>query len=53
MSHEEVGTSRRLIAVYARVSTARQEEEETVKTQLVAIREFAAQNRGLLVCPCE
>ncbi len=44
MSHEEIGTSRRLIAVYARVSTARQEEEETIKTQLVAIREFAARN---------
>lgn len=31
------------VAVYGRVSTARQEEEETIKTQLVATREFAAQ----------
>jgi len=33
------------VAVYARVSTARQEEEKTVETQLAAIREFA-KDRG-------
>jgi site-specific DNA recombinase len=31
----------KLIAVYARVSTARQEEEHTIGTQLSAVREFA------------
>src|SRR5258706_6413060 len=31
----------RLIAVYARVSTSNQEDQQTIKTQLVAIREFA------------
>jgi len=30
-----------LFAIYARVSTARQEEEETIKTQLSVVREFA------------
>ena len=34
----------RLIALYARVSTARQEEEETIKNQLDALREYAAKN---------
>ena len=33
---------RKLIATYARVSTATQEQEETVKNQLSALREFAA-----------
>ena len=33
-----------LIAVYARVSTARQEDEKTIDTQLLAIREFARHN---------
>jgi site-specific DNA recombinase len=37
-----------LIAIYARVSTARQEEEETIKTQLSAIREFA-KNHGFTI----
>lgn len=31
----------KLLAVYARVSTARQEDEKTIDTQLLAIREFA------------
>jgi len=31
----------KMIAVYARVSTARQEDENTIETQLFAIREFA------------
>src|ERR1700746_2562378 len=31
----------KLIAVYARVSTARQEDENTIETQLFAVREFA------------
>lgn len=38
----ETNTSIRLIAVYARVSTARQEDENTIETQLFAIRKFAA-----------
>lgn len=32
----------KLICIYARVSTARQEEEQTVQSQLVALREHAA-----------
>lgn len=32
----------KLIAIYARVSTARQEEEKTIETQLGVLREFAA-----------
>lgn len=35
---------RKLIAAYARVSTARQEEEGTIETQLSAVREFAQKN---------
>lgn len=38
----EAETNIRLIAIYARVSTARQEDENTIETQLFAIREFAA-----------
>jgi site-specific DNA recombinase len=38
-----------LIAVYARVSTARQEEEGTIDTQLSAIREFATKNNFAIV----
>ena len=38
-----------LIAVYARVSTARQEEEGTIETQLSAVREFAAKNNYAIV----
>jgi hypothetical protein len=34
----------RLIAIYARVSTARQKDENTIETQLLAIREFAKSN---------
>ncbi|MGY3695036.1 site-specific DNA recombinase [Bradyrhizobium sp. USDA 3240] len=34
----------KLIAIYARVSTARQEEEGTVETQLIALRDFAHQH---------
>lgn len=34
----------KLIVIYARVSTARQEDEKTIETQLLAIREFAQEN---------
>ncbi len=37
------------VAVYGRVSTARQEEEETIKTQLVATREFAAEKAYTII----
>ena len=40
----ETGATIRLIAIYARVSTARQEDENTIETQLFAIREFAKTN---------
>jgi len=39
----------KLIAVYARVSTARQEDENTIETQLFAVREFAQANRYTIV----
>lgn len=34
----------KLAAIYARVSTARQEEEQTIKTQLSAVNEFVQKN---------
>jgi site-specific DNA recombinase len=34
----------KIVAIYGRVSTARQEDEKTIDTQLFAIREFAANN---------
>jgi site-specific DNA recombinase len=45
---ERVTHNSQLLAIYARVSTARQEEEETIKTQLSAVREFAKQ-RGYTI----
>jgi site-specific DNA recombinase len=40
---KEVNDSKgKLIAIYARVSTATQEQQETVKTQLIALKDFAA-----------
>ena len=43
MTNESVKIGR-AIALYGRVSTARQEDEQTIKTQLVAAREFAKKN---------
>ena len=42
-------SSPRLIAIYARVSTARQEEEQTVKTQLAAVKDLANQRQYVIV----
>lgn len=39
----------KLIAIYARVSTARQEEEGTIETQISAIKDFAAKNGYTIV----
>jgi site-specific DNA recombinase len=39
----------KLIAIYARVSTARQEDENTIETQLLAIRDFAHTNGYAIV----
>lgn len=39
----------KLIAIYARVSTARQEEEQTIQTQLGTLREFAEKNHYRIV----
>jgi len=39
----------KLIAVYARVSTSRQEEEGTIKTQLSTLREYARTNGYVIV----
>ncbi|MFA6135759.1 MAG: recombinase family protein [Candidatus Paceibacterota bacterium] len=38
---QDVNKMNKLIAVYARVSTAKQEEEGTIETQLSAVRDFA------------
>lgn len=46
---ERVTHNSQLLAIYARVSTARQEEEETIKTQLLAVREFAKQHGYTIV----
>src|SRR3989338_4700567 len=35
---------KKLIATYARVSTANQEEDQTIKNQLLTMREFAEKN---------
>jgi site-specific DNA recombinase len=39
----------KMIAIYARVSTARQEEEKTIGTQLAAVREFSEKNGYTIV----
>ena len=39
----------KLIATYSRVSTARQEEEHTIKTQIVTLKEFAEKNGHTIV----
>jgi site-specific DNA recombinase len=46
---ERVTHNSQLLAIYARVSTARQEEEEIIKTQLSAVREFAKQHGYTIV----
>lgn len=38
-----------LIAIYARVSTSRQEDEQTIQTQLLTLREFAEKNNYKIV----
>src|SRR3989344_8000964 len=48
MINESTKTGR-AIALYGRVSTARQEDEQTIKTQLVAAREFAQNNSYTIV----
>ena len=48
MTNESVKIGR-AIALYGRVSTARQEDEQTIKTQLVAAREFAQKNSYTIV----
>lgn len=42
-------TNSKLIAIYARVSTARQEEDGTIETQLRTLREFAQGNNYTVV----
>ena len=39
----------KLIAIYGRVSTAKQEEDGTIETQLSAVREFAKKNNYAIV----
>lgn len=47
--NEDIKKTINLIAVYARVSTARQEEEGTIETQLSVVREFAKKNGYTIV----
>jgi site-specific DNA recombinase len=44
MDQAEFAHSAKLIAIYARVSTARQEEDGTIATQLTSLQDFARQN---------
>ncbi|MDP3948610.1 MAG: recombinase family protein [bacterium] len=46
---EDIKKTLNLIAVYARVSTAKQEEDGTIETQLLAVREFAKKNGYTIV----
>ena len=39
----------KMIAIYARVSTLRQENEETIQTQLVALKDYADKNGYIIV----
>jgi site-specific DNA recombinase len=48
MENEPIGPHK-LTAIYARVSTARQKEEETIKTQVLAVRDFAKINQLAIV----
>jgi site-specific DNA recombinase len=42
-------TSTKLVSIYGRVSTARQEEEGTIETQLAVLRDFARQHGHTIV----
>jgi site-specific DNA recombinase len=46
---DELGNPTKLIAIYARVSTARQEEDGTIETQLGVLREFSQQHNYTVV----
>ncbi|AKM77752.1 MAG: invertase protein [Candidatus Wolfebacteria bacterium GW2011_GWC2_46_275] len=46
---QEINKITKLIAVYARVSTVAQEEEETIHTQLMAVHDFAEKNGYTIV----
>lgn len=46
---EALNKTNKLIAIYARVSTARQEEEGTIATQLSAVKDFADKNGYTIV----
>jgi hypothetical protein len=46
---EELKTPTKLIAIYARVSTSRQEEDGTIETQLGVLREFSQQNNYTVI----
>jgi site-specific DNA recombinase len=46
---EAIQQATKMIAVYARVSTGRQENEETIKNQLMVVRDLAKKNGWLIV----
>ncbi len=46
---QETNKITKLIAIYARVSTAKQEEEETIDNQLMVLHEFAEKNGYVIV----
>jgi site-specific DNA recombinase len=49
MIDNSFSSSPHLVAIYARVSTARQEEDQTIKTQLSAVKEFANRSGYVIV----
>jgi len=50
---ENIIKEQKLIATYCRVSTAKQEEDETIKTQKIEIKKFADKNGYIIVSEYE
>jgi len=46
---EEIQKINKLVAVYGRVSTSNQEQEGTIESQLLAVREFAKKNGYIII----
>ena len=46
---EAIQQATKMIAIYARVSTGRQENEETIKNQLMVVQDLAKKNNWLIV----
>ena len=46
---EEIEKINKLVAIYGRVSTSNQEDEGTIESQLLAVRDFAKKNGFIIV----